>query len=329
MNNLIKTALKMVESGKGILAADESNPTCTKRFESLSIESTPTSRNAYRDLLFSAPDIEKYISGVILFNETFYQKDLSSQAFYPEFLSRKNILPGIKVDSGLELLDVYTKEQATKGLHDLEKKALQYYIDGARFAKWRAVYHIDESLPSQKSIDRNANDLADYASICQSSNLVPIVEPEVLMNGNHSIAKSYEVTSKVLHSVFKELSKRNIIFEAMILKPNMVLSGYNNNQQASIDEVAKWTVKCLKENVPSDVPGIAFLSGGQSDELATLHLNAMNQLQNPWKLTFSYGRALQSQALQIWAGNQNNILEAQNAFLELAKANSSASQGLL
>jgi fructose-bisphosphate aldolase class I len=328
MNNLIKTALKMVESGKGILAADESNPTCTKRFESLSIESTPTSRNDYRDLLFSSPDIEKYISGVILFHETFYQKDLSSQALYPEFLSRKNILPGIKVDLGLENFDGSSREQITKGLHDLEKRASQYYSDGARFAKWRAVYHIDESLPSQKSIDRNANDLADYASICQSSNLVPIVEPEVLMNGNHSIAKSYEVTSKVLHSVFEELSKRNIIFEAMILKPNMVLSGYNN-QQASIDEVAKWTVKCLKENVPSDVPGIAFLSGGQSDELATLHLNAMNQLQNPWKLTFSYGRALQSQALQIWSGNHKNILEAQKVFIERAKANSLASQGLL
>jgi len=328
MNNLIKTALKMVENGKGILAADESNPTCTKRFESLSIESTPTSRNAYRDLLFSTPDIEKYISGVILFHETFYQKDLSSQALYPEFLSRKNILPGIKVDLGLENFDGSSREQITNGLHDLEKRASQYYIDGARFAKWRAVYHIDESLPSQKSIDRNANDLADYASICQSSNLVPIVEPEVLMNGNHSIAKSYEVTSKVLHSVFEELSKRNIIFEAMILKPNMVLSGYNN-QQASIDEVAKWTVKCLKENVPSDVPGIAFLSGGQSDELATLHLNAMNQLQNPWKLTFSYGRALQSQALQIWSGNHKNILEAQKVFIERAKANSLASQGLL
>jgi len=327
--SLEKIANQMVQSGKGILAADESTPTCKKRFDSINLESNALTRNQYRDMLFNSPELENYISGIILFDETFTQKDLSSGQLYPEFLSSKNILPGIKVDLGLTSLDSAKQEQRTIGLEDLYDRSSFYFSRGAKFSKWRSVFHITNDLPSDQCIQKNSEDLAEYALICQSIGLVPIVEPEVLMDGNHSIQKSYDVTSKVLNLVFESLSSKSINFEGMILKPNMVLSGYECSSQSSIEEVAELTLQCLKNNVPSSVPGIAFLSGGQSEDLATRHLNQMNLSKNPWKLTFSYGRALQTSALNTWKGQSSNITPGQKAFLNRAKANSLASQGLL
>lgn len=327
--SLEKIANQMVETGKGILAADESTPTCKKKFDSINLESNALTRNQYRDMLFNSPELENYISGIILFDETFRQKDLSSNQLYPDFLSSKNILPGIKVDLGLKYVDSAKLEQQTRGLEDLYDRASFYFSKGAKFSKWRSVFHINNNLPSDQCIKKNSEDLAEYALICQSIGLVPIVEPEVLMDGNHSIQKSYEVTSKVLNLVFESLSSKSINFEGMILKPNMVLSGYQCSSQSSIEQVAESTLQCLKNNVPSSVPGIAFLSGGQSEDLATRHLNLMNLSTNPWKLTFSYGRALQTSALNAWKGESSNIILGQKAFLNRAKANSLASQGLL
>lgn len=322
MSELHAVAHKMVERGKGILAADESTPTCTKRFESINTDSTAESRNFYRNMLFTTEDIEKYISGVILFDETFYQSELSSGMKFPEYLTSKNILPGIKVDQGLEDFSPY--EKLTKGLDGLSERLGEYYALGARFAKWRAVITPGDSIPTDDCILANAKNLAKYAKKCQQANLVPIVEPEVLMDGAHTIDESFDITSRTLKMVFNQLDEHNVSLQGIVLKPNMILSGYECSYQASIEEVAEKTVNCLSAHVPSEVPGIAFLSGGQSDEDATLHLNEMNKYETDWNLTFSYGRALQYSALNTWAGKKENAIDAQEAFIEKAKANSLA-----
>jgi len=323
MSELHAVAHKMVEKGKGILAADESTPTCTKRFESIGTKSTAESRNIYRNMLFTAEKIEKYISGVILFDETFYQNELSSGLTFPEYLISKDILPGIKVDQGLE--DFGSNEKITKGLDGLSERLGKYYSLGARFAKWRAVITIGNDIPSDDCIMENAKVLAKYAQKCQQANLVPIVEPEVLMDGAHTINDSFDVTSRALNATFDQLVNHNVSLQGMILKPNMILSGYECSYQASIEEVAEKTINCLSANVPTEVPGIAFLSGGQPDEHATLHLNEMNKYDNDWNLTFSYGRALQQPSLKAWSGKSENLKLAQEAFIERAKANSLAS----
>ena len=323
MSELHAVAHKMVEKGKGILAADESTPTCTKRFESISTESTAENRNIYRNMLFTAEKIEKYISGVILFDETFYQNELSSGLTFPEYLISKDILPGIKVDQGLE--DFGSNEKITKGLDGLSERLGKYYSLGARFAKWRAVITIGNDIPSDDCIMENAKVLAKYAQKCQQANLVPIVEPEVLMDGAHTINDSFDVTSRALNATFDQLVDHNVSLQGMILKPNMILSGYECSYQASIEEVAEKTINCLSANVPIEVPGIAFLSGGQPDEHATLHLNEMNKYDSDWNLTFSYGRALQQTALKAWSGKSENLKLAQETFIEKAKANSLAS----
>jgi len=323
MSELHAVAHKMVEKGKGILAADESTPTCKKRFEGIGTESTAESRNIYRNMLFTAEKIEKYISGVILFDETFHQKELSTGLTFPEYLTSKDILPGIKVDQGLE--DFGSNEKITKGLDGLSERLGKYYALGARFAKWRAVITIGNNIPSDDCIMKNAKILAKYAQKCQQANLVPIVEPEVLMDGAHTVDESFEVTSRALNATFDQLVKHNVNLQGIILKPNMILSGYECSYQANIEEVAEKTMNCLSANVPIEVPGIAFLSGGQPDEHATLHLNEMNKYDSDWNLTFSYGRALQQTALKVWSGKPENLKLAQEAFIEKAKANSLAS----
>ena len=322
MSELHAVAHKMVEKGKGILAADESTPTCTKRFASINTDSTTESRNFYRNMLFTTEDIEKYISGVILFDETFHQSELSSGMKFPEYLTSKDILPGIKVDQGLE--DYGSNEKVTVGLDGLSDRLAKYYALGARFAKWRAVITPGNGIPTKECILANAKNLASYALKCQEANLVPIVEPEVLMDGTHTIDNSYDITSSTLEMVFDQLDKNNVNLQGIVLKPNMILSGYECSYQASIEEVAEKTVNCLSAHVPSEVPGIAFLSGGQSDEDATLHLNEMNKYETDWNLTFSYGRALQQPALNAWSGKSENVIDAQEAFIEKAKANSLA-----
>ena len=323
MSELHAVAHKMVEKGKGILAADESTPTCTKRFESIGTESTAESRNIYRNMLFTAEEIEKYISGVILFDETFHQKELSTGLTFPEYLTSKDILPGIKVDQGLE--DFGSNEKITKGLDALSERLGKYYALGARFAKWRAVITIGNNIPSDDCIIKNAEILAKYAQKCQQANLVPIVEPEVLMDGAHTVDESFDVTSRALNATFDQLVEHNVNLQGIVLKPNMILSGYECSYQANIEEVAEKTMNCLSANVPIEVPGIAFLSGGQPDEHATLHLNEMNKYDSDWNLTFSYGRALQQTALKAWSGKPENLKLAQEAFIEKAKANSLAS----
>ena len=257
MSELHTVANKLVEKGKGILAADESTPTCTKRFEGIDTESTAHSRNVYRNMLMTAEDIEKYISGVILFDETFHQKELSSGLTFPEYLTSKDILPGIKVDQGLE--DFGPKEKVTKGLDGLSERLGKYYAKGARFAKWRAVISIGDNIPSDDCIMKNAKNLAKYAQKCQQANLVPIVEPEVLMDGAHTVNESFDVTSRALNATFDQLVEHNVNLQGMILKPNMILSGYQCSYQASIEEVAERTMNCLSANVPTEVPGICLL----------------------------------------------------------------------
>lgn len=322
MSELHAVAYKMVEKGKGILAADESTPTCIKRFASINTDSTAESRNFYRNMLFTAKDIEKYISGVILFDETFHQSELSSGMKFPEYLTSKDILPGIKVDQGLEDFSPY--EKLTKGLDGLSERLEKYYALGARFAKWRAVITPGDSIPTDDCILANAKNLAKYARKCQQANLVPIVEPEVLMDGSHTIDESFDITSRTLNMVFNQLDEHNVSLEGIVLKPNMVLSGYDCSYQATIKEVAEKTINCLFRNVPPDVPGIAFLSGGQSDDHATFHLNEMNKYETDWNLTFSYGRALQQAALKAWSGKKENVTDAQEVFIQKAKANSLA-----
>ena len=329
-DSLQDIAQEMTIKGKGILAADESNPTCKKRFDSIGVDSTEQNRNIYRDMLFTTKGMEEFISGVILFDETIRQSTIKEGVSFPDFLSDLGVIPGIKVDAGAKHLSGTNDEKITEGLDGLDDRLKEYYSLGARFAKWRAVITIGDSEPSGTCISANAHALARYASLCQKNGIVPIVEPEILMDGAHPIEDSFFVSEEVLHTVFYELYGQNVELEGMVLKPNMVLSGYNCPDQASVEQVAELTVTVLKRSVPSAVPGIAFLSGGQSDEHATAHLNAMNQLigdNSPWNLTFSYGRALQAPALKAWAGKDENISDAQEAFYKRAKLNSLATKG--
>ena len=329
-DSLQDIAQAMTIKGKGILAADESNPTCKKRFDSIGVDSTEQNRNIYRDMLFTTKGMEEFISGVILFDETIRQSTIKEGVPFPDFLSGLGVIPGIKVDAGAKHLSGTNDEKVTEGLDGLDDRLKEYYSLGARFAKWRAVITIGDSEPSGTCISANAHALARYASLCQKNGIVPIVEPEILMDGAHPIEDSFFVSEEVLHTVFYELYGQNVELEGMVLKPNMVLSGYNCPDQASVEQVAELTVTVFKRSVPSAVPGIAFLSGGQSDEHATAHLNAMNQLlgdNSPWNLTFSYGRALQAPALKAWAGKDENISDAQEAFYKRAKLNSLATKG--
>ena len=329
-DSLKDIAQAMTIKGKGILAADESNPTCKKRFDSIDVDSTEQNRNIYRDMLFTTKGMEEFISGVILFDETIRQSTIKSGVSVPDFLSDLGVIPGIKVDAGAKHLSGTDDEKVTEGLDGLDDRLKEYYSLGARFAKWRAVITIGDSEPSGTCISANAHALARYASLCQKNGIVPIVEPEILMDGDHPIEDSFFVSEEVLHTVFYELYGQNVELEGMVLKPNMVLSGYNCPDQASVEQVAELTVTVFKRSVPSAVPGIAFLSGGQSDEHATGHLNAMNHLlgdNSPWNLTFSYGRALQAPALKAWAGKDENISDAQEEFYKRAKLNSLATKG--
>ena len=328
MNDIQDIAQAMVAKGKGILAADESTPTCTKRFGSINVESTEENRNAYRDMLFTADGIENHISGVILFDETIRQSTVNGSIPFPEHLSALGIIPGIKVDKGAKQLSNSDDEKITEGLDGLRDRLKEYYELGARFSKWRAVITIGEDIPTAYCISANAHALARYAALCQEQGLVPIVEPEILMNGDHTIEESYQLTTETLYTVFYELAAQGVELEGMVLKPNMVLSGYDCSEQASVKEVAEMTVDCFFNTVPAAVPGIAFLSGGQSDELATAHLNAMNQIDGtPWNLTFSYGRALQAPALKAWSGRAENIPTAQEALMKRAIFNGLATKG--
>jgi fructose-bisphosphate aldolase class I len=326
-NQLKEIANNLVLKGKGILAADESNPTCKKRFESIGVESSFESRNEYRDILFTSDGIENFISGVILFDETLRQSTTCDKKTpFPDLLNSKGIIPGIKVDKGANNLEGFPNEKATSGLDGLDERLAEYYKLGARFAKWRAVITIGDDIPTDACIQANAHSLARYASKCQQAGIVPIVEPEVLMDGTHTIETCNNVTSRTLKIVFEQLSMYNVLLEGIILKPNMIISAINCPVQADIEKVADMTYACLKENVPENVPGIAFLSGGQSGDLATSHLKKMNETHKdmPWNLTFSYGRALQHDTLNTWKGKNENRKAAQEAFIIRAKNNSLA-----
>jgi fructose-bisphosphate aldolase, class I len=324
---LEQTAQAIVAEGKGILAADESDSTIKKRFDSIGVESTEENRRAYRELLFTTESAEEFIGGVILFDETIRQKASDGTPF-PQLLASKGIIPGIKVDTGAKPLALAEGETITEGLDGLRDRITQYRELGARFAKWRAVISIGKKIPSEYSLWTNAHALARYAALCQEGGLVPIVEPEVLMDGDHTIERSFEVTSHTLHAVFTELRDQRIHPEGILLKPNMVLPGYDSSEQLSDDEIAHETVRCFKRHVPAAVPGIVFLSGGQSEEEATRRLNAMNSVgPHPWKLSFSYGRALQAAALKAWGGKEENVEAAQRAYYHRAKMNSAAQTG--
>jgi len=327
MTDLNQTARALVAPRKGILAADESGGTIKKRFDSIGIESTEDNRRAYRDLLFTAAGSAEYISGVILYDETIRQTALDGTPF-PKLLEGLGIIPGIKVDLGAKDLAHATGEKITEGLDGLRERFAEYAALGARFAKWRAVITIGAGIPSEYCIWANAHALARYAALAQEAGLVPIVEPEVLMDGDHSIETSFDVTCRTLHAVFTELRDQRVQFEDMLLKPNMVLSGYDASQRAGVQDVAEQTLRCFRRHVPAAVPGIVFLSGGQSDEDATAHLNAMNAMgPHPWELSFSYGRALQAPALKAWGGEDANVDAGKAAYLHRAKLNSLARAG--
>jgi fructose-bisphosphate aldolase class I len=317
----------VVADGKGILAADESDGTIRKRFESIGVESTADRRRAYRELLFTTTGAEDFISGVILFDETIRQSAGDGTPF-PKLLAEKGIIPGIKVDTGAKPLALAEGETVTEGLDGLRARLEEYRGLGARFAKWRATYSIGASRPSEYCIWTNAHALARYAALCQEAGLVPIVEPEVLQDGRHTIERSHHVTALVLDAVYRELFDQRVDIYGTLLKPNMVLSGYDASDRAGHEEVADWTLSCLYKHVPAAVPGILFLSGGQSDEDATVNLNAMNAKgPHPWQLSFSYGRALQAAALKAWAGKQENVESAQRAYYHRAKMNAAARTG--
>jgi fructose-bisphosphate aldolase class I len=325
--SLEATAQALVAPGRGILAADESSGTIKKRFDSIGVESTEDNRRAYRDLLFTTEGAEDFISGVILYDETIRQSALDGTPF-PKLLESKSIVPGIKVDIGAVDLAHAPGEKITQGLDGLRERMAEYRELGARFAKWRAVITIGDGIPSEYCIWTNAHALARYAALAQEADLVPIVEPEVLMDGDHTIERSFDVTSRTLHAVFTELRDQRVHFEQMLLKPNMVLSGYDSPEQASVEEVAEQTLRSFYRHVPAAVPGIVFLSGGQSDEDATAHLNAMNATgPHPWALSFSYGRALQAAALKAWLGKPENVDAAKHAFFHRAKLNGAATLG--
>jgi fructose-bisphosphate aldolase class I len=326
-HELVATANALVAAGKGILAADESDGTIKKRFDSIGVESTEENRRAYRDMLFTTEGAAEHISGVILFDETIRQSSADGTPF-PKLLEQQGIIPGIKVDKGAKALANAPGEQVTEGLDGLRHRLVEYVQLGARFTKWRAVITIGADIPSDYCYWTNAHALARFAALSQEAGLVPIVEPEALMDGNHSIERSYTVTSKMLHAVFTELHDQRVELEGMLLKTNMVLSGYDAADRAGADEVAEQTLRCLRRNVPAAVPGIVFLSGGQTDEDATGHLSAMNAVGGqPWELSFSYGRALQAPALKAWAGEEAKLPAAQEAYLHRARMNGLARSG--
>lgn len=326
LNSLEEIASYIVSEGKGILAADESNPTCGKRFDSIGVESNEDNRRDYREMLFRSNGMKGNIGGVILFDETIRQKAKDGTPLI-DIISDQGALPGIKVDKGLQHIGD-SEETVTVGLDGLDERLKEYFSMGAKFTKWRAVIKIGDGMPSDECIDANMKALADYAKLVQDNGMVPMVEPEVLMDGGHSIDDCYSATERSLKSLFKHLIENDVNIKGTILKPNMVTSGSSATKQASIDEVAKMTIDCLLNNVPSSLPGITFLSGGQSDILATAHLNAMNKLDGLlWKVSFSYGRALQASALKAWMGKPENIFISQDALSHRAKMNKLASLG--
>ncbi len=326
---LIDIAAAMVAPGRGILAADESTSTIGKRLASINTESSEANRRAYRELLFTAAGLEQYISGVILYDETIRQATTAATPF-AELLASKGILPGIKVDTGAHELAGFAGETVTEGLDGLRERLHEYVELGARFAKWRAVIHIDKAAgrPTAGAVEVNAHALARYAALCQEVGIVPIVEPEVLMDGSHDLATCEAATAKTLTSLFAQLRAQRVALEGIVLKPNMVVSGKTCPEQASVDEVAQATVRVFRRLVPVAVPGIAFLSGGQSPQMATAHLQAMNDLGPlPWEMTFSYGRALQETALAAWHGQPDRVADGQQALLLRARLNSAARSG--
>jgi fructose-bisphosphate aldolase, class I len=324
---LESVAQAMVAKGKGILAADESMGTIKRRFDSIKIESNENNRRAYREMLFATKGVEEAISGVILFDETI-RTAASDRTPFPQLLAKKGIIPGIKVDKGPVDIPGFPGEVVTEGLDGLRGRLKEYKELGAKFAKWRAVITIGDAIPTYSCLRANAHALGRYAALCQEADIVPIVEPEVLLDGNHTIETSQEVTEKTLKITFAELSVQRVHLEGMILKPSMVVSGKDNPRQAGVEEVAERTIQCLKRTVPAAVPGIAFLSGGQSAVSATEHLNAMNKLgPHPWQVSFSYARALQDPALKAWKGESGNVATAQRIFYHRAKMNSAARSG--
>ncbi len=326
-HELEATARALVAAGKGILAADESSGTIKKRFDAIRAESTEDNRRSYREMLFTTPGCEEFISGVILFDETIRQKG-SDGTPLTKVLEKKGMIPGIKVDKGVQKLPFSDEEKITEGLDGLRDRLVEYRGLGARFAKWRAVIEIADGKPSDLCLQANADALTRYAALCVDEAIVPIVEPEILMDGTHTIERSFAVTERTLHLVFRALFEQRVPLEQILLKPNMVLSGYSCPQQASVQQVAEETIRCFRRVVPAAVPGIVFLSGGQSDEAATAHLDAMNKIGGfPWEMSFSYGRALQAPALKAWGGKPEQLGAGQKAFYHRAKLNGAARHG--
>lgn len=326
---LIETAQAMVADRKGLLAMDESNPTCNKRFAALDIPQTPEMHRRYREMIVTTPHLKEGINAAILYDETVHQ-NLSDGTPFVHALEQAGIIPGIKVDMGAKEMAGFPNEKVTSGLDGLRERLAEYKDMGLRFAKWRAVIAIGDGIPTRRSIENNAIVLARYAALCQEAAIVPIVEPEVLMNGAHDLDQCFAVTENVLQIVFNQLQQQRVLTEGMILKPNMVLPGADCHDQSTLDTIARATVKCLLRTVPASVPGVAFLSGGQSSELATQRLNAMHQeyqSEFPWKLTFSFSRALQYPAMDIWNGKDSNVEKAQKALYHRAKLNAAACQG--
>ena len=327
LNSLEEIATYIVSEGKGILAADESNPTCGKRFDSIGVESTEASRRDYREMLFRASGMQDNIGGVILFDETIRQSSKDGTSLV-DIIKDQGALPGIKVDKGLQPLNGSSEEVVTQGLEGLDERCKEYVALGARFTKWRAVIRIGDEMPSDECIDANMKALADYAKVVQDNGMVPMVEPEILMEGSHSIEDCFNASDRSLKSLFLHLNENGVNIKGTILKPSMVTSGSAAAEQASVDEVAKRTLECLIANVPAELPGITFLSGGQSDILATAHLDAMNKIGGfSWKLSFSYGRALQSPALKAWKGKYENMFISQDALSHRALMNKMAALG--
>lgn len=330
LQELTATAAAMVAAGKGLLAMDESTPTCNKRFAKLGIPQTEERRRAYRELIVTTPGLGELISGAILYDETIRQSAKDGTPLI-RIVQRAGIIPGIKLDTGAKDLAGFAGEKITEGLDNLTTRVQEYVLMGARFAKWRAVIAVDSNLPTRGCIDANAHALARYAAICQDGGLVPIVEAEVLMDGSEDLQRCFETTEEVLGAVFNQLHSQRVMLEAMILKPNMVVPGLQCAQQDSVEEVADATIRCLLRAVPAAVPGVAFLSGGQAALLASARLNAMNvrfASRMPWAVTFSFARAIQQPALEIWAGNDANVSAAQQALLHRARCNSAARRGL-
>ena len=325
-DELIRTAGEIVANDRGILAADESTGTIKKRFDSIDLESTEENRRAYRDLLFTTPGLGEFVSGVILYDETIRQSSADGTPF-PQLLTQSGMIPGIKVDTGAKPLAFSPDETVTEGLDGLRERLEEYRDLGARFTKWRAVIAIGDGIPTDYCLRVNAHALGRYAALSQEAGLVPIVEPEVLMDADNTIERCYEVTKEILHLVFGELHEQRILLEGMLLKPNMVISGKGCPEQADAERVAQLTLKCFHETVPAAVPGIVFLSGGQSEVEATENLDAINKLGGPWPLSFSYGRALQASALSAWAGDPASVEAGQAAFLHRARMNALAAAG--